>query len=284
MWEKIKKNKKRNIVIAVVLFFLLCIGMSEQSKPTKTTGNISNDKSNYAQEVKEEVIKNKIDVKSLDFLVKSTEIDVSETKDFILNIKPIDADIEKVEIVSSNENILKVERNLGDIKSGKISFKIIPVSEGEAIISAKVNEVQTSENMSVKVIDNARIEREKKEQEEKQHAEEVKKQEEIKKASQAAPKINNNQSSVQNGSTNSGKQTNTQDSVSSTLPAKNNSSTSSSASKPSGTTNYNGQTVYITPSGEKYHYLSTCGGKNSKPIDLDSAKARGYGPCKKCAH
>ncbi|MCI8291269.1 MAG: hypothetical protein HFJ25_03325 [Clostridia bacterium] len=283
MWEKIKKNKKRNIVIAVVLFFLLCIGISEQSKPTNTTKNISNDNSNYSQEVKE-VIKNKIDVESVDFLVKSVEIDVSETKDFILIIKPIDADIEKVEIVSSNENILKVERNLGDIESGKISFKIIPVSEGEAIISAKVNEVQTLDNMSVKVIDNDRIEREKKEQEEKQHAEEVKKQEEIKKASQAAPKINNNQSSVQSGSTNSGKQTNTQGSSSSTSPAKNNSSNSSSASKPSGTTNYNGQTVYITPSGEKYHYLSTCGGKNSKPIDLDSAKARGYGPCKKCAH
>lgn len=283
MWEKIKKNKKRNIVIAVVLFFLLCIGISEQSKPTNTTENISNDNSNYSQEVKE-VAENKINVESVDFLVKSVEIDVSETKDFILSIKPIDADIEKVEIASSNENILKVERNLGDIESGKISFKIIPVSEGEAIISAKVNEVQTLDNMSVKVIDNARIEREKKEQEEKQHAEEVKKQDEIKKASQAAPKINNNQSSVQSGSTNSGKQTNTQGSSSSTSPAKNNSSNSSSASKPSGTTNYNGQTVYITPSGEKYHYLSTCGGKNSKPIDLDSAKARGYGPCEKCAH
>ncbi len=48
--------------------------------------------------------------------------------------------------------------------------------------------------------------------------------------------------------------------------------------------NYNGQTVYITPKGEKYHYLSTCGGKNSRETDLDSAKTSGYTPCKKCVH
>ena len=59
---------------------------------------------------------------------------------------------------------------------------------------------------------------------------------------------------------------------------------SNPVSNPNEVTNYNGRTVYITPKGERYHYSSTCGGKNSKATDLDSAKASGYTPCQKCVH
>lgn len=45
----------------------------------------------------------------------------------------------------------------------------------------------------------------------------------------------------------------------------------------------NGKTVYITPTGKRYHYSSTCGGKNSRKSDLNTAKALGLTPCKKCA-
>lgn len=43
------------------------------------------------------------------------------------------------------------------------------------------------------------------------------------------------------------------------------------------------QTVYVTPTGKRYHLLSTCGGKNSAPIRLEDALSRGYTPCQKCA-
>ncbi len=43
------------------------------------------------------------------------------------------------------------------------------------------------------------------------------------------------------------------------------------------------KTVYITPTGKRYHYSSTCGGKNSKASDLETAKSMGLTPCKKCA-
>lgn len=43
------------------------------------------------------------------------------------------------------------------------------------------------------------------------------------------------------------------------------------------------RTVYITPTGKRYHYRSTCGGKNSTSTTLNNAKARGLTPCKKCA-
>lgn len=43
------------------------------------------------------------------------------------------------------------------------------------------------------------------------------------------------------------------------------------------------KTVYVTPTGKKYHYLKSCAGKNATPKSLEDAK-RHYDPCKKCAH
>lgn len=43
------------------------------------------------------------------------------------------------------------------------------------------------------------------------------------------------------------------------------------------------QTVYVTPTGKRYHLISTCGGKNSRAVCLSQAKSMGLTPCKKCA-
>lgn len=43
------------------------------------------------------------------------------------------------------------------------------------------------------------------------------------------------------------------------------------------------KTVYITPTGKKYHFSKSCAGKNATPTSLEAAK-RHYDPCKKCAH
>ena len=51
-------------------------------------------------------------------------------------------------------------------------------------------------------------------------------------------------------------------------------STSSSASS---------RTVYVTPTGSKYHYSSSCNGGNYSATTLDDALARGLTACKKCA-
>ena len=42
-----------------------------------------------------------------------------------------------------------------------------------------------------------------------------------------------------------------------------------------------GRTVYITPSGKKYHLDPDCGGKNSRAVSIDNVGGRG--PCNKCA-
>ena len=51
----------------------------------------------------------------------------------------------------------------------------------------------------------------------------------------------------------------------------------------SATTTDNSRTVYVTPTGKRYHYISTCGGKNSTASTLNKAKARGLTPCQNCA-
>lgn len=45
----------------------------------------------------------------------------------------------------------------------------------------------------------------------------------------------------------------------------------------------NSRTVYVTPTGSKYHYSSTCNGGNYSATTLDAALARGLTACKKCA-
>lgn len=41
-------------------------------------------------------------------------------------------------------------------------------------------------------------------------------------------------------------------------------------------------TVYITPTGKRYHYSKSCAGKNAMARDLDAVTGS-YTPCKKCA-
>ena len=64
---------------------------------------------------------------------------------------------------------------------------------------------------------------------------------------------------------------------------KSSSSTSKKASGSSSTTITDGQTVYVTPTGKRYHLKASCAGKNATPSTVSKAKARGLTPCKKCA-
>lgn len=44
-----------------------------------------------------------------------------------------------------------------------------------------------------------------------------------------------------------------------------------------------GSTVYVTPTGKRYHYSSSCAGKNARAVTIDQAISSGKTPCKKCA-
>lgn len=68
-------------------------------------------------------------------------------------------------------------------------------------------------------------------------------------------------------------------SKSSTFINKNSSSYSNNYS----TSDSKSRTVYITPTGSKYHYDGHCNGGTYTPSTLDAAKRLGLTPCKKCA-
>ena len=44
----------------------------------------------------------------------------------------------------------------------------------------------------------------------------------------------------------------------------------------------NSRTVYVTPTGKKYHYNSNCNGGSYSPTTLEKALAMNLTPCKKC--
>lgn len=46
---------------------------------------------------------------------------------------------------------------------------------------------------------------------------------------------------------------------------------------------WDGKTVYITPTGEKFHIKESCAGKNATKTSLTSAKKKNYTACKRCA-
>lgn len=41
--------------------------------------------------------------------------------------------------------------------------------------------------------------------------------------------------------------------------------------------------VYVTPSGKKYHLRASCAGASARAVDIETAVADGYLPCKNCA-
>lgn len=67
----------------------------------------------------------------------------------------------------------------------------------------------------------------------------------------------------------------------------NGSGSGTTTTKPSTNTNTStpsqSRTVYVTPTGKRYHYRSSCAGKNARATTLSSAKSSGYTACKKCA-
>lgn len=44
-----------------------------------------------------------------------------------------------------------------------------------------------------------------------------------------------------------------------------------------------GDTVYVAPTGKRYHYSKSCAGKNGRAVSVAEAVSEGKTPCKKCA-
>ena len=259
LYRKINFNKFKYAPIVLPIIFLIMSIIFMPSKksdkePIETDTTVSQEE-NQTEEEK------KIEIEGLNFNESELE---KEIKDIVLEVSQNNADIENLEYLTSDEKIALLEKSDVTDDKSKITLHIKPLSEGVCEVFAKSNSVE-SNKITLKVVDNERIQAEKKAQEEaeekaKQEAEEQAQREAAEKAKQEAQRQ---------------AQQKTQ--------SKNSSNSNKSSTKKSNSNNSHGRVIYYAPKyGKKYHYDPDCAGKNAVQTTLD--KVPGLGPCKKCVH
>ena len=272
----LSKRKKMPVVLPIAIFLITLVCVPAMDSNTNSTAN-NTEKNEIVQANVEETIT----PESLNFEESEITVDIKELKELSLNVNPTDAKLEGIEFENTNEEVLKIENDEQKQQEGTIVLKINPVKEGITEIYAKVNEIE-SNKVKVNVVDNERIEKERIEAEEqaKKEEEEKAKQEAERQAQEQLQKEAEEQAkkTAEQSQTKQAKSVTTQQTQNSKSTGSKKSGTSQSSANKT-----NSRTVYITPTGKRYHYSSTCGGKNSTATTIDNARARGLTPCKKCA-
>lgn len=271
-YEKTKlKVKYIQVILPIILAFVSIMTMPESTK--RIDSNATETNTNIVQEEKN------IEITELKFNESEIDIDIKEDRSITLEILPENADLEGVQFWSSDEQIAILEKiNVTD-NENNIILKIKPIAEGNSEIYAKSANGVESNKVILRIVDNEKIEMEKKEAEEqakKEAEEQTKKEAEEKAKKQAeeqAKKEAEEQAKKQIQSTN---KTNSQ--------TKSSHENNTSSSSYSNSNNTHGKSVYRTPHGKRYHFDPDCGGKNSYETTLDFAKSSGLTPCKKCAY
>ena len=300
-------NGKIKLIIILVLTILLFLIIISGSKNQNVSQNQMNDVLSSTNEYQE-----KIAITSLKFNEKEIELDIKETKDVILEILPENANIDNLEICTSDNNIATIE------KSSEKNFRNFENAENTnntAIIENSVNSINTENTENVENLINAEtiegtvnkiilkikpisegeceayaksnevisnkikikvIDKEKIEREKEEQKAKQEKEEQEQKTKQ--------EKKTQEQKTNQKKQnTTTGAQINRSNPASNVTSKKKQTSSSSNSNNSHGKLVYATPKGKRYHFDPDCGGKNSYQTTLDAAKARGLTPCNKCA-
>ncbi len=258
IYEKSKlKDKKLVQIIIPIILFSIC-GMTLQKENVKT---------NYPQNetYTNTKIEEKIEIEKLKFDESDIEIDIKETKDILLNIDPTTADISEIKFNSTNSQIVEFNKNTEKSNEKFIYAKIKPIAEGEAEVYASSNKIE-SNRIKITIIDKERIEQEKRVEEERiqREAEEAAAAEQARKKAEA------------DAAEQARQQAQRQAQQQQAIKKQTNQSTTTQNTN-------NSRTVYRTPTGKRYHYISTCGGKNSTATTLSQAIASGLTPCQKCA-
>lgn len=289
-YEKTKLNKK-HIQIILPIILMLGLGVVEQKSTIETNNNINinENNTNMVQEEKND------DITNLRFSESNIEVDIHDNKEVILEVLPENANIENLEFCTSDNQIAIMERTGTVNNENKITLKIKPIGEGSCEIYAKTIEGIESNKITVKIVDNEKAEKERKEAEEqakKEEEEQAKKQaeEQAKKEAEEQAKKQAEEQAKKEAEEQAKKQAEEQakkeaeeEAKKQTQSTNKSSSKTTSSSSKSNSNNTHGKSVYRTPSGKRYHFDPDCGGKNSYQTTLDSAKAAGLTPCKKCA-
>jgi len=186
-------------------------------------------------------------VESISLSVKNNTIDINENQLLDITVLPESANAPFVFDIE-DDTILTIEKNNSNI------FSIHPLSEGTTEVIATSGKVQ-SNPISITIIDQERIAAEKKAEEERIAAEKKAEEERI-----AAEKKAEEER----------------------IAAEKKAEEQAAAQKAASSTQTNSRTVYVTPTGKRYHYNSSCNGGSYSSTTLDRALSMGLTPCKKC--
>lgn len=208
----------------------------------------------------------------------SAKVDVTETCEVMFAYESPQASTDGISCTSSDTSIALT--SIKSAEDGMVNCVVTPLKAGSVDIVCQSGDI-SSAPVNVTVSDRAAeeaarlaAEQAKKEAEEKAAREAAEKAAAEQAAKEAAEKEAAEQAAKEAQQSSSSSQSSGGGQVVS------GGSSGGSSSSVSGSRS-TGETVYITPSGKRYHRLSTCGGKNSYAVDISEVGSRT--PCKKCA-
>lgn len=182
----------------------------------------------------------------------SAKVDVTETCEVMFAYESPQASTDGISCTSSDESIALT--SIKSAEDGMVNCVITPLKAGSVDIVCQSGDI-SSAPINVTISDRAA------EEAARLAAEQAKKEAEEKAAREAAEKAAAEQAAKEAAE-----------------KAKAEQAAKEAAEKQ---TPSNGKTVYITPSGKRYHLDPDCGGKNSYAVDISEVGNRT--PCKKCA-
>lgn len=183
----------------------------------------------------------------------SIDLAIPEKAEIVYTYSPEDASADEIKLSASDISLVSIEPK--SVSDGKIICQVTPLAAGQVTLSCK-SESATAPEIALTITDPA-AEQAAKEEAERLAAEKAE-QERL-----AAEKAEQERLAAEQAEQER-------------LAAEEAERQAAAAEQPSG-----GQTVYITPYGERYHLDPDCGGKNSRPVDISNVGGRT--PCKKCA-
>ena len=210
----------------------------------------------------------------------SAKVDVTETCEVMFAYESPQASTDGISCTSSDTSIALT--SIKSAEDGMVNCVVTPLKAGSVDIVCQSGDI-SSAPVNVTVSDRAAeeaarlaAEQAKKEAEEKAAREATEKAA----AEQAAKEAAEKEAAEKAAAEQAAKAQSSSGSTSASGTVVSGGSSGGSSSSVSGSRS-TGETVYITPSGKRYHRLSTCGGKNSYAVDISDVGSRT--PCKKCA-
>lgn len=210
----------------------------------------------------------------------SAKVDVTETCEVMFAYESPQASTDGISCTSSDTSIALT--SIKSAEDGMVNCVVTPLKAGSVDIVCQSGDI-SSAPVNVTVSDRAAeeaarlaAEQAKKEAEEKAAREAAEKAA----AEQAAKEAAEKEAAEKAAAEQAAKAQSSSGSTSASGTVVSGGSSGGGSSSVSGSRS-TGETVYITPTGKRYHRLSTCGGKNSYAVDISDVGSRT--PCKKCA-